>query len=105
VFAVVLSAGYEVLIAEDSPADEHWERGERSTLLSYVVDVSKSVAAELRQLAPRYRVDYSQTTHSFYRMNHCEHCEAKLGDFETLEESGTVDTGEIVYYALYYERN
>jgi hypothetical protein len=25
-----------------------------------------------------------------YWMNHCEHCKAKLGDFETLQESGTV---------------
>jgi hypothetical protein len=57
--------------------------------LSYVVDVAEPVAARLRRVAPRYRVDYSQTTHSFYWMNHCEHCDAKLGDFETMEEPGT----------------
>jgi hypothetical protein len=40
-------------------------------------------------LAPHYRPDHSQTTESFYWMNHCEHCEAKLGDFETIAEPGT----------------
>lgn len=88
VFAIVLPAGYESLIVEDDPADDYWECGERSTLLSYVGGVSASVASELRRRAPRYRIDCSQGAH-FYWMNHCEHCEAKLGDFETLEEVGT----------------
>ena len=48
-------------------------------------------AARLRQRAPRYRVDYSRTTQSFYWMNHCEHCDAKLGDFETLQEAGAFE--------------
>jgi len=89
VFAIVLPAGYETFVAEDDPADDYWERGEEASLLRYIDDVAPSVAAQLQRLAPRYRVDYSQTTHSFYRMNHCEHCEAKLGDFETIEEPGT----------------
>jgi hypothetical protein len=90
VYAIVLPPGYEALNVGDDPADDdYWERGANSTLLSYLVAVAVLVAAQLRRLAPRYRVDYSQTAHSFYWMNHCEHCEAKLGDFETMEESGT----------------
>ena len=89
VFAIVLPPEHEALMVEDDPADDYWERGWSSTLLSYVVDVAEPVAARLRRVAPRYRVDYSQTTHSFYWMNHCEHCDAKLGDFETMEEPGT----------------
>ena len=89
VFAILLPSGHEALQVEDDPADDYWERGEDVALLSYVNDVPDSIAAQLHLHAPRYRIDFSQTTHSFYWMNHCEHCAAKLGDFETLQESGT----------------
>jgi Domain of unknown function (DUF5710) len=89
VFAIVLPPGYEEIIVADDPADDCWQGGEDLVLLSYVDDVPDSVAAQLHRLVPRYRINYSQTTNSFYWMNHCEHCSAKLGDFETLHESGT----------------
>jgi hypothetical protein len=88
-FAVMLPPGHEVLIEEDDPAEDRWERGERSVLLSYLAAVPASVVAQLRMLSSHYRLDYSRTTGSFYWMNHCEHCEAKLGDFETIAEPGT----------------
>lgn len=88
-FAIVLPRGYEALIEEDDPADDRWEHGECSVLLSYLEAVPAEVTAQLRMLAPHYRLEHSQTTHSFYWMNHCEHCAAKLGDFETIEEPGT----------------
>jgi len=86
VFAIVLPAEHEGLIVEDDPADDRWQEGSQTTVLSYVGGLDESVATRLRQLAPRYRLDFSQTTQSFYWMNHCEHCEAKLGDFETIQE-------------------
>jgi hypothetical protein len=89
VFAILLPPGHEALMVEDDPEDDHWERGDGFVLLSYVDAVPASVAAQLHRNAPRYRIDYSQTNHRFYRMNHCVNCESKLGDFETLEESGT----------------
>jgi len=89
VFAIALPPEYEAWTVEEDPVDDHWQSGDGLVLLSYVSAVPDSVATELRLRAPRYRVDYSQTTQSFYWMNHCEHCEAKLGDYETLEESGT----------------
>ena len=92
VFAIMLPPGYEALYVADDPADDCWMGSENSTLLSYVGDVPESVAAQFRQRAPRYCVDYSQTTHSFYWMNHCEYCKAKLGDFETLQEAGTFES-------------
>lgn len=91
IFAILLPPGYEALYVADDPADDCWEGGDNLTLLSYVDDVPQIVAAQLRLQAPRYRVDYSQTIHSFYWMNHCEHCEAKLGDFETLQEAGAFE--------------
>jgi len=56
--------------------------------LSYVKDVAESVARRLEVLAPQYRIDFSQTIGSFYWMNHCEQCDAKLGDHETFHEFG-----------------
>lgn len=88
VFAIMLPAGYEALYVADDPADDCWQCGEDATLLSYVRDVPESVAAELRARAPHYRFDVSQMVSSFYWMNHCEHCGAKLGDFETVAEFG-----------------
>lgn len=89
VFAITLPPGHEALIEEDDPANDSWERGECSVLLSYIEAVPAPVAAQLHMLAPQYRLDHSQTTESFYWMNHCERCEAKLGDFETITEPGT----------------
>ena len=92
VFEIRLPPGYEALYVADDPADDCWVVGENWTRLSYVVDLPENVAAQLYQRAPRYRVDFSQFTQSFYRMNHCEHCDAKLGDFETLQEFGAFES-------------
>jgi len=86
VFGIALPAEHEALIVEDDPVDDCWQVGGAPTGLSYIGNLPEPVAAQLRRLAPRYRIDYSHTTQSFYWMNHCEHCEAKLGDFETLQE-------------------
>jgi Domain of unknown function (DUF5710) len=86
VFAIMLPAGHEGLWVADDPVDDEWQRGEEPTLLSYVEQVEEPVAERLRVLAPPYWVDHSHTTGTFYWMNHCEACLAKLGDFETVEE-------------------
>jgi Domain of unknown function (DUF5710) len=83
VVAFVLPAGHEVFKVEDDPAEDFWEMAADPTVLSHVRDLADSVLANLRRKAPHYGVDFSQTTQSFYWMNHCEHCAAKLGDFDT----------------------
>jgi len=87
VVAIVLPEGHEALYVEDDPADDYWQSGE-PVVLSYVDYLTEPVAARLRPLAPHYRIDFSQTTGSFYWMNHCEHCAAKLGDSDTVCEYG-----------------
>jgi len=87
VYAIMLAAGHELWIVEDDPTNDRWQTGVGPTLLSYVYELHETVAARLRRLAPRYRIDYSHTSRSFYWMNHCEHCETKLGDFETIQET------------------
>jgi hypothetical protein len=88
VCAIMLPAGHETLYVEDDPADDYWELSDEPTLLSYIRDLAPAASIQLQALAPHYRVDYSQTTQSFYWMNHCEHCAAKLGDFDTNNEFG-----------------
>jgi hypothetical protein len=88
VVAIVLPAGHEALYVEDDPADDYWQVSGQPVVLSYVAYLTESAAARLRPLAPHYRIDFSQTTQHFYWMNHCEHCTAKLGDFDTVCEYG-----------------
>lgn len=96
VFGLALAAGYQALHFYENDDDdddtavpgEYWRPGRTLAILSYVKDVPDTVARRLEGLAPRYRLDFSQTIQSFYWMNHCEHCDAKLGDNETFHEFG-----------------
>ncbi len=86
VFALMLPAGHEVLDGEDDLACDEWQVAEEPTVLSYIGHLADPIPARLRALAPDYRLDFSQMTGDFYWMSHCEHCAAKQGDFETIEE-------------------
>lgn len=88
VFAFVLPAGHETFYVADDPADDCWEVAEEPTVLSYVTDVADSVATLLRRDAPPFHLDFSQTIQSYYWMNHCEKCGAKLGDEYTFSVYG-----------------
>lgn len=87
VFAIMLPASHEVLDVDDDPACDEWRVAEEPTVLSYVGHLADPIPERLRVLAPHYRRDFSRTTGSFYWMSHCEHCQAKQGDFELIEES------------------
>ncbi len=88
VVAIVLPEDHEALYVGDDPADDAWQLFGLPVVLSYVEYLADSEAARLKSLAPHYRIDLSQTTGTSYWMNHCEHCAAKLGDFETVCEYG-----------------
>jgi hypothetical protein len=87
VFGIFLP-DHETLYVDDDPADDHWESTDAPAILSYVTFLADPAPMRLKSLAPNYRTDFSQTTQSFYWMNHCDRCGAKLGDFETIEEYG-----------------
>jgi Domain of unknown function (DUF5710) len=57
-----------------------------AAVLSYVTHISESALARMHSLTLQYRKGRSGVTGTRYFMNHCEHCDAKLGDFETIEE-------------------
>jgi len=70
----------------DGPDGTQWVPQETTSVLSYITHISESALARIHSLTKRYRKDSSGVTGSRYFMNHCEHCDAKLGDFETIEE-------------------
>ncbi len=87
VHAIVLPSGHERLYVADDPADDEWEVVEAPTTIFYISDMQEPVPTRLKALAPRFKPAYSQTARQSYWMNHCEHCEARLGDFFTSDES------------------
>ena len=63
-----------------------WIRQNHAAVLCYIRHLSPTALARMQALTPQYRKNFSATTGTFYYMNHCEQCDAKLGDFETIEE-------------------
>jgi hypothetical protein len=57
------------------------EEMDEPVVLSNVVRVSDDIAAFLHLELPTFRIDASNTLHTEYWMNHCQHCGAKQGDY------------------------
>ena len=47
----------------------------------YVSVVPPNLAQYVKEKHPDFFLDWSNTTESFYYMNHCTKCSARLGDF------------------------
>jgi hypothetical protein len=77
-------AEYEVWL--EGPDAIQWVARQATAVLSYITHISDSALTRTQSLSKRYRKDYSNVTGTRYFMNHCEQCDAKLGDFETIEE-------------------
>ncbi len=100
VFGFALPGGHEALeaLAEDSregvdsrASDEpeagvRWVTQRDAAVLCYITHLSASALSRMEWLTPRYRKDFSAATRSRYYMNHCEACDSKLGDFDTIDE-------------------
>jgi hypothetical protein len=99
VFGFALPIGHEALedvgdeneIVEDErhlnkAGNSQWVHKERPEVVCYATFICEGALARMGALTHRYRKDFSATTGTRYYMNHCEYCDAKLGDFETIEE-------------------
>lgn len=51
------------------------------TVYSNLKASSNDIEKVLKEAYPKYRLDYSKTTSEKYFLNHCEFCDAKMGDF------------------------
>ena len=102
VFGFALPPGHESLESLGDPEDfeddaaygawlngadpVHWVRRRHAVVLCYISHLAPTALARVQARTAQYRKDFSATTGTFYFMNHCEHCDAKLGDFDTIEE-------------------
>ncbi|CAI2398754.1 DNA primase TraC [Serratia proteamaculans] len=73
----------------------------------YVERIEEELRYIIGPNAPRYTLDYSKRTNSKYFMNHCEKCNAKMGDFYMHNEPGgaffpveEVDARNVITYKL-----
>ena len=83
VYCLAVPAG-----ARTNPHNDEFNTRWPSTL-AYVKDLSSAADSSLSVLAPCYRYDDSKTAGVRYRMNHCESCDARLGDHH-LHHAGAV---------------
>lgn len=95
VYAVRLVAGFETREMDDDGADR-WERHGQDVLMSFITFLPQCVTDALAKVTPRYHLDISNTVRRPYWMNHCAHCAAKLGDFDTIEEVDSPFSGPVV---------
>jgi hypothetical protein len=67
------------------------EEGERYEFFSHfsnLADMDERLLTILKTHAPHYTGDYSHQAGAYYFINHCEHCNAKIGDFYMHNEPG-----------------
>jgi hypothetical protein len=91
VFAVSASVIIDVEYGDDDD-DEEYEQtidnDDDSIDLNDLESIDPRIEALFKQYAPGYRKDFSKTQDRQVYMNHCEHCDAKLGDFFLHSEPG-----------------
>lgn len=89
VYGFVLAPGHEVFEIDDADeSKDAWTAHDLTAVPFYVTLLIPSVLDLMKSAAPHYRVDFSQTTRSFYWMNHCERCGMKQGDHPMYCEPG-----------------
>lgn len=62
-----------------------WHEGQVLAVFSYIEWVPDVIAELLAQRVPRFFRDESKWHQRPYWMNHCEHCGAKIGDYESID--------------------
>lgn len=88
VHGFMLPAAHETLFVGDEPQDDFWESAEEPSVVSYLGYLSPAPVKAVQAVTGHYRMAYSKVTNTFYWMNHCEYCGAKLGDHDTFDEPG-----------------
>lgn len=78
VYAFVLN---ETTIQENIEGQQMSNVIDFQPICSFVNHLSQQVFDAIKPYAPFYKFDYTKKTDSYYWVNHCEHCNAALGDF------------------------
>ena len=69
-----LPRGFEIF------EDGRWVAQEGPGIVFWVDRLAPNVVAQVQRINGRYRIDFSRKLKRRYWINHCEHCDAKLGD-------------------------
>lgn len=94
VFCIAARDGYlaQDLLYEDEASGKVdsvvWTPINTGTFIGNLTLLNGSVRRLLAERCPTYRIDFSRTAESSYFMNHCEYCDATLGDFYMHNEPG-----------------
>jgi hypothetical protein len=88
VHGFALPTGYQTLWVGERPWEQVWESAEEPTFVCYLEYLLPAAAERIRQRSSHYRFGLRRRTQSFYWVNFCQHCGAKLGDYETFCEPG-----------------
>jgi hypothetical protein len=87
VFAFLLPRHHQIKKYEEEDDElEYWESPNEYTRLSYIRLVNNKALERMLTFSTRYYFDHSQVMPKGYYMNHCQMCNAKLGDFYTHDE-------------------
>lgn len=66
-------------------SEKRWQTGVGFAVLSYIKWLPEDIASHLLAVTAGFFRDTSQWHARPYWMNHCQHCGAKIGDYETIE--------------------
>ena len=91
IYCIFLPTGYESLdFFDDDNGNEveQWQSSNEPSSLSYVLALPEHAKEAFNALTPKCFMDRGGLEHPYW-MNHCEHCQAKLGDHFTVEEMDT----------------
>lgn len=72
----------------------------------YVEKLANSVTNEINKYTKHYKQDYSKMANTTYFINHCEHCNAKIGDFKLYQDVDGAffitgdEEGDIKFYKI-----
>jgi hypothetical protein len=90
VFAITSQAIEDYDVGDENDVHYQTHRADKNhyVSISNLEQVDERIGQYLAKAAPNYRMDFSKTQHARVYMNHCEHCQAKLGDFYMHNEPG-----------------
>lgn len=90
VFAITSQAIEDYDIGDENDVHYQMHRTDKNhyVSISNLEHVDERIGQYLARAVPNYRIDYSKTQNARVYMNHCEHCQTKLGDFYMHNEPG-----------------
>lgn len=79
---------YFSLDAVDAEGETDGSLDDDPAYLTAVCGIDPELEAQARAINPGLFYDYSRTQDETYLMNHCRHCEAKIGDHYVFKAEG-----------------